>query len=79
MITAQDIQDRIQEAFPDAHVAVHDPYSDGQHFEAVVVDESFEGQPRVRQHQAIYAALGDLMQDAIHALALKTSAPSKSE
>jgi stress-induced morphogen len=42
-----------------------------------ITAEEFEGKSRVAQHQLVYAALGDLMKDAIHALALRTSAPSR--
>ncbi|MGY0634944.1 BolA family protein [Luteimonas sp. A478] len=39
------------------------------HYKAVVVSDAFAGKMRVRRHQAVYAALGPLMQE-IHALAL---------
>ena len=47
------------------------------HFQAVVVSSSFEGLNRVRQHQAVYRALGDLMSGPVHALALATYTPEK--
>ena len=48
---------------------------DGDHYEARVVAESFRGQPRVRQHQRVYQALGERMGNELHALKLSTSVP----
>ncbi len=45
---------------------------DGQHFEATIVAEVFEGKSRVQRHQIVYAALGTHMGGAIHALSFKT-------
>ena len=50
---------------------------DGAHFEAVVVSPQFSGLPRVRQHQLVYAALGDRMRVEIHALSMKTYSPEE--
>ena len=40
------------------------------HYRAVVVASAFEGLNRVQQHQAVYAALGELMDGPVHALSL---------
>jgi len=61
----------ILEAMPDAQVNVH-VYSGDDHFELEVVSSAFEGKSRIAQHKMVYAALGDNMRAAIHALALKT-------
>ncbi len=45
---------------------------DGSHFAARVVSDAFEGLSMVKQHQMVYAALGDSFEDAIHALSLQT-------
>ena len=50
---------------------------DGAHFEAVIVSPRFAGLPRVRQHQLVYAALGDRMREEIHALSMKTFSPEE--
>ena len=50
---------------------------DGAHFEAVVVSPAFAGLSRVRQHQLVYAALGDRMREEIHALSMKTFSPEE--
>jgi acid stress-induced BolA-like protein IbaG/YrbA len=70
----------IQAAIPGARVAVIDPMQDGQHFEAIVVSESFEGKPLVRQHQMVLNSLkAELASNVVHALALKTFTPAKWE
>jgi acid stress-induced BolA-like protein IbaG/YrbA len=50
---------------------------DGQHFQAVIVSSAFAGLPKVRQHQLVYAALGDRMREEIHALSMQTLTPEQ--
>ena len=76
MITANDIETLIRDAFPDAKITVQG--NDGAHFAAEVVDESFRGKNRVQQQRAVYVALKGKMDGAngeLHALALTTKAP----
>ncbi len=60
-------------AFPDGEVEVTG--DDGVHFEARIVTPAFAGKSLVEQHKLVYAALGDLMKETIHALSLKTYTP----
>jgi stress-induced morphogen len=69
------IKSRLIAAFPDAHVEVTDLTGTHDHFQALVVTGSFLGKSRVEQHKMVYAALGELMNGDIHALALTTRAP----
>ncbi|KAF1700945.1 BolA family protein [Pseudoxanthomonas suwonensis] len=48
------------------------------HYKAVVVSEAFDGKRPIQRHQAVYAAMGALMQQ-IHALALHTYTPAEWE
>jgi acid stress-induced BolA-like protein IbaG/YrbA len=50
---------------------------DGRHFFATIVSADFEGLPRVRRHQRVYAALGERMREQIHALSMKTLTPAE--
>jgi acid stress-induced BolA-like protein IbaG/YrbA len=50
---------------------------DGTHFTGIVVSPEFDGKPRVRQHQLVYATLGKLMGNEIHALQLTTFTPGQ--
>ena len=73
----QEIQQLIEHGLPGAHVEVRDTTGGGDHFEAVVVTDSFEGKGLVQRHQAVYAALGDAMRARIHALSLVTLTPAQ--
>jgi stress-induced morphogen len=75
MPSVQAIRERLLLAFPGARVEVTDLTGTQDHFQAVVVAGAFEGRSRLEQHQLVYAALGELMAGAIHALALTTRAP----
>ncbi len=72
---AGDIEEMIKAAIPDAEVTIRDLAGDGDHYAAEVVSESFRGKTRVQQHQMVYQALRGNMGEALHALALQTSAP----
>jgi acid stress-induced BolA-like protein IbaG/YrbA len=50
---------------------------DGQHFEAVIVANAFEGLRPIARHQKVYAVLGDRMREEIHALSMKTLTPDE--
>ncbi len=72
-MNALQIQKLIETGLPDATVEVLG--DDGQHFEARVESPSFVGRTLIAQHKMVYATLGDSFEGALHALALKTSAP----
>lgn len=74
-MAATEIEALIRAGIPDAEVEITDLAGDGDHFAARVVSESFRGLPRVRQHQAVYAALGGRVGGELHALQLTTGAP----
>ena len=75
-MAAADIERMIKESFPDASVSIDDLAGDGDHYAATVVSEAFRGKSRVEQHKMVYDALKDQMGGVLHALALKTYAPS---
>ena len=72
---AHDIESMIKAAIPDAEVTIRDLAGDGDHYAARVVSRSFEGINRIRQHQAVYAALGGRVGGELHALQLETAVP----
>jgi acid stress-induced BolA-like protein IbaG/YrbA len=74
MVTPDSIQRSIAAGLPCAHVEVR---GDGHHWEALVVSAAFEKLPKVRQHQLVYAALGDRMREEIHALSMTTLTPEQ--
>jgi stress-induced morphogen len=72
---AQEIEGMIRAAFPDALVEITDLAGDNNHFAARVVSSAFAGMPRVKQHKAVYDALGGKMGGVLHALQLTTAVP----
>ena len=78
-MAASEIERLIREAIPDARVTITDLAGDGDHYAARVVSSSFEGMPRVKQHQRVYAALGGRMGGELHALQLETAVPAGDE
>jgi acid stress-induced BolA-like protein IbaG/YrbA len=72
--TPDQVRDFIAAGLQCTHLEVE---GDGRHFFATIVSPAFEGLPRVRRHQAVYAALGDRMREEIHALSMKTLTPAE--
>jgi stress-induced morphogen len=75
-MAANDIEELIRAALPDAVVEISDLAGDGDHYAARVVSASFAGMSRVRQHQLVYKALGGRMGGELHALQLETAVPN---
>ena len=71
------IAQMIQAGLPGAHVEVYG--DDGVHFEAQVIHEAFQGKLPLARHRMVYACLGDKMGGEIHALALKSLAPTEAQ
>ncbi len=75
-MASDEIEAMILAAFPDSAVEIRDLAGDGDHYSARVISASFAGMNRVRQHQAVYAALKGKMGTDLHALQLETLVPS---
>ena len=73
------IKAKIEEGIPGSIAHIYNEQGDGEHFDAHVISDTFDGMPLVRQHQAVYRALGEMMKSAIHALALQTYTPAQWE
>ena len=81
------IRERLQAAFAPAELLVkdqsqlhagHEGARDGRgHFDVTIVAEAFSGVKRLKRHQMVYHALGELMDSDIHALRIKALAPSE--
>jgi acid stress-induced BolA-like protein IbaG/YrbA len=69
------IEQMIRAGMPGAEVIVSG--DDGVHFEAVVISPEFIGKSTLQRHRLVYASLGNLMGNEIHALGLKTLAPEE--
>jgi BolA protein len=49
------------------------------HWRLTIVSPRFAGQPTLARHRMIYQALGELMQNPIHALAITARAPEETK
>lgn len=76
-MAADEIAALIRAGIPDAEVEITDLAGDGDHYAARVVSAQFAGMSRVKQHQAVYAALGGRMGGVLHALQLTTALPKE--
>lgn len=47
------------------------------HFALTIESATFTGQNRIQRQRAVYAALGELMHDRVHALTIKAVAPGE--
>ena len=65
----QQIKTLIEQGLEGASASVT---GDGRHFEAIIVCDAFDGKSMVEQHQMVFQALGDYMEEAIHALSMRT-------
>ena len=45
------------------------------HFSLAIESAAFAGKSRVERQRLVYAALGDLMKERVHALSIKASSP----
>ncbi|MBL8537999.1 MAG: BolA family transcriptional regulator [Hyphomonadaceae bacterium] len=70
---AEDLEQLLRQAFPDAEIRIDDLAGDGDHYRAVIRSALFTGKSRVAQHQMVYAALKGRMGGELHALALDTA------
>ena len=79
------IRDRLQQRFTPSQLEVLDEghlhighANEGRgHFAVRVVSSAFAGHPRVERHRMVYAALGELMHNDIHALSIAALAPDE--
>jgi len=74
-MTPDAIRQLIEQGLPDAQVQVFG--DDGVHFEAQVVSADFRGKLPLARHRMVYATLGALMGNEIHALSLRTLTPEE--
>ena len=77
-ITTDEVRRRIEEALPGARATV-ETFSGADHFSAVVVAPQFRGKTLIEQHRLVYDCVQELLGGAMHALALKTRTPDRSE
>ena len=75
MLNPQQIHDWITAGLPCTHLAVD---GDGQHFEAIIVSNEFDGLNRVKRQQRVNAILKARFDSGeLHALSMQTLTPEE--
>lgn len=74
MTTPTDVKTWIEAGLPNSQADVD---GDGRHFDAVITCADFTGKNELQRQRMVYAALGDKMQETIHALSMKTRTPEE--
>jgi stress-induced morphogen len=72
MIAGQEIERLVAAAIPGARVAARDLTGTLDHYELLVVSDTFAGAPLVERHRRVYASLAEPLRGPLHALTLKT-------
>jgi BolA protein len=54
----------------------HNPAGES-HFNLIIESPDFAGKSRVERQRMVYAALGDLMRERVHALSIRATAPGE--
>ena len=87
MSRVERIRDALQAALQPASLEVvddshkhagHEGARDGRgHFTVRIISDAFAGKAPLARHRAVYAALGEMMQTDIHALAIEARTPDE--
>lgn len=67
-----EIERRLRHAMPDAEIEIVDLAGDNDHWAVTVCWSGFAGMPRVKQHKAVYDAIGQDVGTTLHALKVIT-------
>ena len=59
------------------HIGHEGAKGGGGHYQLVIVSPQFSGKPVQQRHRMIYEALGPMMKNEIHALAIRAFAPGE--
>ncbi|MBL8528425.1 MAG: BolA family transcriptional regulator [Burkholderiales bacterium] len=86
MNTVKKMEERLQALAPEnieildeggKHVGHEGAKGGGGHYDLLIVSSRFAGCSSVVRHRLVYEALGDLMRNEIHALAIRALAPNE--
>ena len=85
--TALEIERILRERFQPSHFELRDDSAEhvghagassgGGHYHVLIVSAAFEDQPLIERHRMVNDALREMFGEKIHALGLKTVAPSQ--
>ena len=68
---ADDVVKLIESGIPDSRVEIEDLRGDGDHYAVCVTSPAFEGKSRIEQHKMVQAAMGGMLGNELHALAIQ--------
>lgn len=78
-MTVEELGQLIQVQVQGAEVFARDLTGEGNHFEAVIVSESFIGRGRLERQRLVMGALAKQLEGPLHALTIKTYTPEEWE
>lgn len=79
MMEPQSLKEYLESRLPGARIAVHDMTGTKDHFEIEIVSDVFEGRATLERHRSIHNILAPLMDQAVHAVRLRTRTPGENE
>lgn len=72
-MTLEQLQQRLEQAYPDGSVEARDLTGGGDHYQVSIESNRFSGLTRIQQHQAVMAVFAEeLKTGELHALSIKT-------
>ncbi len=71
----EDLHATILSAVPEAEIYLRDLTGNGDHFEAFVVSNHFEGKRPLERQRLVMASLTELLKGPLHAITFKTYTP----
>ena len=85
--TLSALKERLTHAFSPVHLEIFDHSQEHAghapalqnkgYFTVIIVSSQFTGLSLVQRHRLVYTAVGDLMNQAIHALSIQAKAPGE--
>lgn len=70
-IPKNDVKKILENAFPDAKIALDDLTGTQDHYRVILVTQLFEGKSLLQRHQAVNQALAEPLKGPIHALSIE--------
>lgn len=71
-IEKNELENLLRNAFPNAELEIKDLVGDNDHYQVSICSDSFKGLTKIKQHQMVYEALGNIVGNKLHALSLTT-------
>lgn len=77
-MTPEQMQTRLEKAYPDSEVQVVDLTGTHDHYQVMVASKTFAGLSRIQQHKHVMKVFAaELKTGEVHALSIQTKLPEK--